>query len=131
MARSAARDLQAGAADNRGAVPGSSCDADRSGAGGDGAGAACAGTAAAEGGGAGEGRAGTDATEGAGGGRAGGPAPASAADREDFLELMRARFLAGLDDDVDYAVIDADASLDEDLRALEEQDALDQYFDGD
>ncbi|KAK9843401.1 hypothetical protein WJX81_000580 [Elliptochloris bilobata] len=55
---------------------------------------------------------------------------AESADREDFLELMRARFLSG-QDDVDYGKIDADGTLDEDLRDLAEQDAEDKYFDSD
>ncbi len=58
-----------------------------------------------------------------------GPGGAAAADREDFLELMRARFLSGLETDVDYGAIDGDAGLDEDLHGLADQDAQDKYFD--
>ena len=132
-AQSAARNLRAEGPDTQGAVDSSSLGEHASGGhgggggssvGGSGVGSARAGTGAAEGGdGGGSGA-------GAGGERAGRSATA-AVDKEEFLELMRARFLAGLDDDVDYAAIDADRSLDEDLWALAEQDALDRYFDGD
>ena len=59
-----------------------------------------------------------------------GAGEASRVDREEFLELMRARFLAGLDD-LDYKPIDSDCGLDEDFRDLAEQDAQDKYFDSD
>ena len=61
---------------------------------------------------------------------ASGAGEASRVDREEFLELMRARFLAGLDD-LDYNPIDSDCGLDEDFRDLAEQDAQDKYFDSD
>lgn len=61
---------------------------------------------------------------------ASGAGEASRVDREEFLELMRARFLAGLDD-LDYNPIDSDRGLDEDFRDLAEQDAQDKYFDSD
>ncbi|KAI7841196.1 hypothetical protein COHA_005162 [Chlorella ohadii] len=45
-----------------------------------------------------------------------------------FLDTMRQRFLAGQDAGVDYAAIDADAELDEDWAAQQQQDAEDAYF---
>lgn len=52
--------------------------------------------------------------------------------RADFLDEMQARFLQGLDDgEVDYDVIDGDASLDDDWLDQVTQDAQDAYFDAD
>lgn len=53
--------------------------------------------------------------------------------RRDFLSEMESRFLLGQDGGhgVDYAHIDADASLDGDWLAQEERDAEDKYFDED
>lgn len=45
-----------------------------------------------------------------------------------FLDVMRQRFLAGQDAGVDYAAIDADAELDDDWAATQQQDAEDAYF---
>ena len=41
---------------------------------------------------------------------------------------MQAHFLSGDDEGVDYAAIDADASLDEDFAREMQQDAEDAYF---
>lgn len=151
---SAARSLQAEGADTRRALPPSSSPRAqtlrRHGAGpgsSGGGGSGPPGAGGAEGGDPGNGRTGMGAAEGGyrveggdagsaragmgGGGGGAGASATAAVDKEDFLELMRARFLAGLDEDVDYAAIDADRSLDDDFQALAEQDALDQYFDGD
>lgn len=49
----------------------------------------------------------------------------------DFLELMHRRFLAGEEEGVNYAAIDGDAGLDDDLAGQMEQDAEDAYFDAD
>lgn len=43
--------------------------------------------------------------------------------------LLQARYLSGEDDGVDYAAIDADASLDDDFARERQQDAEDAYFD--
>ena len=152
MAPSAARSLHAEGADTQGDLPPSSSDAPTvrrhgSSGGGGHAGSGRPDVGGAEGGDAGNGRTGMGAAEGGyrveegdagiahagmgGGGGGGGASATAAVDKEDFLELMRARFVAGLDEDVDYAAIDADRSLDDDFRALAEQDALDEYFDGD
>ena len=145
MAPSAARSLHAEGADTQGDLPPSSSDAPTvrrhgSSGGGGHAGSGRPDVGGAEGGDAGNGRTGAGAAEGGyraeegdagmgGGGGGGGASATAAVDKEDFLELMRARFVAGLDEDVDYAAIDADRSLDDDFRALAEQDALDEYFD--
>ena len=42
---------------------------------------------------------------------------------------LQAHFLSGEDDGVDYALIDADASLDDDFARERQQDAEDAYFD--
>lgn len=49
----------------------------------------------------------------------------------DFLALMHQRFLSGEEEDVDYRIIDADQSLDDDLAGQIGQDAEDAYFDAD
>jgi hypothetical protein len=41
---------------------------------------------------------------------------------------MKHRFLVGEEEDVDYAVIDADASLDDDLAAEAGRDLEERYF---
>lgn len=52
--------------------------------------------------------------------------------RQDFLDEMQSRFLSGMDkDNVDYAMIDADAGLDEAWAAQQAQDAENAYFDAD
>lgn len=48
-----------------------------------------------------------------------------------FLDIMKQRFLAGQDEGVDYAAIDADAELDEDWAVEQGRDAEDAYFDDD
>lgn len=60
----------------------------------------------------------------------------SVADHDDdfeiFLSEMKSRFLAGHDSSfIDYAAVDADASLDEDWAAIANQDAQERYFDAD
>jgi hypothetical protein len=52
-----------------------------------------------------------------------------AENREEFLSIMKARFLAGDEEGVNYDVIDKDASLDEHWAKEEQQDAEDKYFD--
>jgi hypothetical protein len=52
--------------------------------------------------------------------------------RHDFLQEMQHRFLDGLDGEhQDYAVIDADTSLDDYWAREQAQDAEDAYFDSD
>jgi hypothetical protein len=59
-------------------------------------------------------------------------AAAMARRRQQFLADMQSRFLLGLDaEQHDYAAIDADATLDDDLAAQQAQDAQDAYFDAD
>ncbi|KAK9816892.1 hypothetical protein WJX72_006847 [[Myrmecia] bisecta] len=49
--------------------------------------------------------------------------------QEEFLEIMRAKFLAGQDGEfVDYATVDRDSTLDDDWLAQQRQDAEDAYF---
>jgi hypothetical protein len=52
-----------------------------------------------------------------------------AENREEFLSIMKARFLAGDEEGVNYDAIDKDASLDEHWAKEEQQDAEDKYFD--
>eukprot|EP00878_Enallax_costatus_P029639 GHUV01032175.1.p1 GENE.GHUV01032175.1~~GHUV01032175.1.p1 ORF type:complete len:373 (-),score=58.49 GHUV01032175.1:318-1436(-) len=52
--------------------------------------------------------------------------------RQDFLDEMQSRFLTGMDkDSIDYAVIDADAGLDDAWAEQQAQDAVDAYFNAD
>ena len=44
------------------------------------------------------------------------------------LHILQAKFLGGEDADVDYAKIDADATLDDDFSGVARQDAEDRYF---
>ena len=46
-----------------------------------------------------------------------------------FLDQMKQRFLSGQDDEVDYAAIDRDAGLDDDLAAEATRDFEERYFD--
>jgi hypothetical protein len=68
-------------------------------------------------------------------GTAHGIARASAVERAEqaaaFLDVMRQRFLHGKEAGVDYAAIDADASLDEHWAVEEARDVEDFYFGGD
>lgn len=50
--------------------------------------------------------------------------------REEFASLMRVRFLAGKDKGVDYAAIDADATLDDAFLGEMERDVEEAWFDG-
>ncbi len=52
-------------------------------------------------------------------------------DTPDYILCAQARFLSGEDAEVDYAKVDADASLDDDFSGLARQDAEDRYFDSD
>jgi hypothetical protein len=54
---------------------------------------------------------------------------AAAARRTALGDELRRRFLAGADAAVDYARVDADAALDEDLVAEAERDLAERYFD--
>ncbi|KXZ56648.1 hypothetical protein GPECTOR_1g584 [Gonium pectorale] len=65
--------------------------------------------------------------------RGGAPSAADVAQmRRDFVSEMEARFLLGQDGQyVDYATIDADASLDADWLEEESRDAEEKYFDED
>ena len=49
----------------------------------------------------------------------------------ELRELMLARYLGGKETDINYAVIDADASLDDAWQRTADQDAEDAYFDTD
>lgn len=50
---------------------------------------------------------------------------------QELVKEMKARFLAGEEEDVDYGAIDADDSLDEHWAREAQQDAEDKYFDED
>ena len=50
---------------------------------------------------------------------------------EYFERVMREQFLAGGDEDFDYAAVDGDDGLDEHWRKERDQDAEDRYFDED
>ncbi len=50
---------------------------------------------------------------------------------EAFLEHMKARFMRGEDDDVDYGAIDTDATLDDEWLDVRGRDAEEKYFDED
>jgi len=65
----------------------------------------------------------------AGGARGVASPEARAAMADDFLRIMKDRFLQGFSEDVDYGTIDGDTALDN--LQVEERDAVDKYFDSD